>query len=250
LRNVRNIHAIWAREVGSYFLSPVAFVVIFLFLLTNGGMFSFYTKQFVGHPRQVPLILESLYGFALFWILPLSPLLTMKLFAEEKRTGTFELLMTAPVTELQVVTGKYLAAQTFYALIWISLLPLVGILWVLAEGKPDLGPTMAVYVGLLGLGLLTNAIGIFASALTRNQLVAAVLALSGNLLLFLVSLGQTAFAEDLAWRRLFQYLSFTAHFDGEYRAGIVDVRYLLFYGALSVFFLFLTVRFLQARRSR
>jgi len=180
--------------------------------------------------------------------LPLSPLLTMRLFAEEKRTGTLEVLMTAPVTAFEVVGGKLLAAQVFYCLIWLSLLPLFVILDIL--GNPDWGPIAAMYVGLFALGLLTNSLGLLASILTRNQLVSAILGLSGNLFFFLMSLGRLLFPEDFDVRRVFHYLSFTSHFGAEYSRGVVDLRYLVFYASFSVFFIILTVRLVETRKWR
>jgi len=136
---IRNTWAIFLRDLGGYFLSPMAYVVIFLFLITNGVMFYAYAELSArtADPRQITTIIEQLFGFSLIWVIPLSPLLTMRLFAEEKRTGTFEMLMTAPVTEWQVVLGKLGAAQVFYTLIWLSLAPLFLILGVL--GDPDWG---------------------------------------------------------------------------------------------------------------
>lgn len=247
---LRNVGAIWLRELGSYFLSPIAYVVIFLFLLTNGTMFSFYSFQFTGHPRQIPMVIESLFGFALIWIIPISPLLTMKLFAEEKRTGTLEVLMTAPVTESQVVAGKFLAAQTLYSFVWLSLLPLMAMLWAMARGAPDPGPVIAIYVGIFSLGLLTNSLGLLASAATRNQLVAAVLALSGNLALFLASLARFLAPEDFLWRRFVRYISFTTHFDSEFGRGVVDLRSVLFYAVGALFLLLCTTRLVEARKWR
>jgi ABC-2 type transport system permease protein len=174
----------------------------------------------------------------------------MRLFAEERRTGTLEVLMTAPVTELQVVLGKFLAVQAFYTLVWLSLLPLFGCLWALAIGKPDPGLLVSMYIGIFGLGLLTNALGLLASAATKNQLVAAVLALSGNLLFFLLSVWRVFFVEDMEWQRFLNYISFTYHFDNAYRAGVVDVRYLLYYGSFAFVFVLFTVRLLEARKWR
>ena len=248
MSSVRNVWAIWLREMGSYFLSPMAYVVIFLFLSTNGAMFTFYAFQLTGHPRQIPMVIESLFGFALIWIIPLSPLLTMKLFAEEKKTGTLEVLMTAPVTEAQVVLGKFLAAQVFYCLIWLSLLPLLAILWAMARGAPDPGPVLAMYVGVSALGLMTNALGVLASAATRNQLVAAVLALTGNLVLFIASLLRFAAPGDALVRRAVQYISFTMHFDSDFGRGVVDLRSILFYLSISLFLLFCTVRLVGVRK--
>jgi ABC-2 type transport system permease protein len=241
---LRNFWAVFLRELGAYFLSPVAYVVIFVFLLVNGITFYVFAKIFARDPRAITLVIESLFGFALFWILPLSPILTMRLLAEEKRLGTLELLMTAPVTETQVVLGKFAAAQAFYTLIWLSLLPLFCFLAVL--GKPDWGPIASVYIGLFAFGLLTNSIGLFASALTRNQLVSAILALSGNLVLYSVYLVETLLPENPDVDRMLHYLSFTKHFGSEYSRGIVDVRYLFLYGSLAVFFLFFSVRAVEA----
>jgi ABC-2 type transport system permease protein len=172
----------------------------------------------------------------------------MRLLAEEKRTGTIEMLMTAPVRSWHVVAGKFLAAQAFYMLIWCSLLPLVGILAV--RGNPDWGPILAIYFGLFALGLLTNALGLFASAGTRNQLVAAILALTGNLLFLLVGIVPRLLPEDPDVKRLFHYLSFTSHFQGEYSRGIIDLRYLFFYAGFALLFLYGSVRVVEARKWR
>ena len=249
MKSLEKIWAVFVRELGAYFLSPIAWVVIFLFLMVNGITFHVFTRIFAGQPRQITLIVESLFGFSLFWILPLSPILTMRLFAEEKRSGSLELLLTAPVTELECVMGKFLAAQAFYSLIWLSLLPLLVILEVL--GQPDWGPIWADYCGIFFLGFLTSSIGILASASTRNQLVSAILALSGNLLLFYVSLGQSLLPEDAVnGRMLVRYVSFTSHFEGEYSRGIIDLRYVFLYLSFSALFLFFTVRIVEARKWR
>jgi ABC-2 type transport system permease protein len=172
----------------------------------------------------------------------------MRLFAEEKRTGTIEMLMTAPVTGWEVVLGKFLAAQVFYTLIWFSLLPLIAILAV--RGNPDWGPIFAIYIGIFSLGLLTNALGLLASAGTRNQLVAAILALTGNLIFLLIAMGPNLLPEDPDVRRVFHYLSFTDHFRFEYSRGVVDLRYLYFYLSFAVLFLYSSVRVLEARKWR
>ncbi len=249
MRGFRNAWAIFLREMGAYFFSPIAWIVIFVFLVINGITFYVFSRVFAGQPRQITLVIESLFGFSLFWILPLSPILTMRLFAEEKRSGSLELLMTAPVSELEAVLGKFAAAQAFYTLVWLSLMPLFIMLEIL--GEPDWGPIWAVYVGLFSLGLLTNSLGILASASTRNQLVSAILALSGNLLFFFVHLGQSLVPEEaLEAHRLIRFVSFTSHFEGEYSRGIVDLRYPLFYASGALFFLFLAVRTVEARKWR
>lgn len=245
---LRNTWTVFQREVGGYFLSPVAYIVLFLFALTQGAMFYFYVDFFTGHPRQITKVIEALFGFALFWVLPLSPLLTMRLFAEEKRTGSIEMLMTAPVTEWHVVLGKFFAAQLFYMLVWLSIIPLLLILEV--RGDPDWGPVLAIYVGLFSLGLMTNALGVLASSGTRNQLVAAILALTGNLVFFLLSMSALMFPDQPDVRRVVHYVSFAKHFSGEYSRGIVDLRYVLYYLSFATLFLFFSVRVVEARKWR
>ena len=246
--SIRNTWAIFLRELGGYFLSPIAYIVLFLFMLTNGAMFTFYCYVFAGAPRQITMVIESLFGLNLFWVFPLSPLLTMRLFAEEKRTGSIELLMTAPVRETEVVLGKFFGAQGFYMFVWMSLLPLLGILAVL--GEPDWGPVIALYIFLFSLGFMTNALGVLASAGTRNQLVSAVLALSGNFFFILMPSGYVLFPHDAEIRRFVQYVSFTSHFDHDYIRGVVDLRYFVYYASFAVIFLFFSVRVVEARKWR
>ncbi len=245
---VRNSVSIFLREFGAYFYSPMAYVVLFLFALTNGILFLYYCRYHAGQPQQITLIVESLFGLNLIWILPLSPLLTMRLFAEEKRTGSLEMLMTAPVREVEVVLGKFFAAQTFYMFVWLTMLPLLFILEVL--GSPDWGPVIAVYIGLFSLGLLTNSIGLLTSAGTRNQLIAAILALTGNLLLTLVSMLYALFRHDPEVVRLIRYVSYTSHFSTDYTRGIVDLRYVFFYVSFAALFLLFSVRIVEARKWR
>jgi ABC-2 type transport system permease protein len=245
---VRKVWAVFLRDLGAYFLSPIAYVVLFLFALVHGWLFWYFTGRFEGSPHQITLTVERLFRTLDLWTLTLSPILTMRAFAEEKRTGTLEMLLTAPVSEAQVVLGKFLAAQLFYTLIWMSLLPLFGILEV--RGDPDWGPILALYTGLFFLGLLTNSLGILASAATRNQLIAAAVALTGNLLFLLLVLGRNIWPDDPDVARVFHFLSFTEHFKGEYSRGVIDLRYLFFYASFSVFFLFFSVRVLEARKWR
>jgi ABC-2 type transport system permease protein len=248
MRTLANVRAVFQRELAAFFLSPVAYIVLFLFVLSNGCSFALYANLFSDEEQQISLTLRSLFSFALFWTLPLSPLLTMRVFAEEKRSGTLEVLLTAPVTESEVIWGKFLAVQVFYTLIWATLLLFVLVFAVL--GEVDWGPVLAIYIGLFFLGGLTNSLGVLASLATRNQLVAAVLALCGNLFFFLLTLGATLFRDSHELLRVFHYLSFSQHFASEYTRGVVDVRYPIYYLLIMAVFLFLAVRLLEARKWR
>ena len=251
MRALTNIWAVFLKELTTFLLSPVAYVVIFLFVFANGWLFFLKCLGFQDHPQQISEIVRSLFSFAVFWVIPVSPLLTMRLFAEERRSGTIEMLMTAPVTEAQVVLGKYLATQVFYMLIWSTLLIYILTLEVLGKPEgPDWGTVWAVYTGLFFVGMMTNALGLLASALSPNQLVAAVVALSGNLAFFIILLGTWVSHDSLAMQRFFEYLSFSSHFTHEYARGIIDFRFVLYYLSLMVLFLFFAVRVVEARKWR
>ena len=245
---LRNTWAIFSREMSSYFLSPTAYVVLFLFVLSNGITFYVYTGVFQSKTRQIDIVVQYLFGYAPFWIflLLIPPILTMRLFAEERRTGTLEMLMTAPVTDAQVVMGKFLAAQVFFSLIWSTLLLFVVILEVL--GEPDWGPVIAFYAGLFCLGALFNAIGVFASTTTRNQLIAAVLALSANLFLFFLQQCRGLFPGEPDAQRFFDFISFHHHFYNEYSIGVLDFRYPILYLSFAALILFYAIRYMEARR--
>lgn len=247
-RSVRCTWAVCLRELLSLFFSPVAYVVIFLFVFSHGWVFWQYCKSYEDNPQQIPLVVRALFSFALYWTVLISPLLTMRSFAEERRSGTIEMLMTAPVTATQVVLGKFVAAQVFYTLIWATLLLFLAVLEIL--GNPDWGPIVACYIGLFFLGTLTNSLGILASALTRNQLVAAVLAISGVLFVGGLGLLGAVFAQSLELQRLFHFLSYMQHFSSEYIRGIVDLRFLGLYLGCAVFFLFLSVHVVEDRKWR
>lgn len=247
---LRNIWAVFLRELASFFLSPTAYVVMFLFLATNGVTFYVYSILFRMQTRQIDLVVQYLFGFAPFWILLLlmPPILTMRLFAEERRTGTLETLMTTPVTDFQVVIGKFLAAQTFFGLIWSTLLLFVAVLEVL--GSPDWGAVLAFYIGVLTLGSVFIAVGLFASVMTRNQLIAAIVALSLNLFLFFVQQCRGLFPNDPDAQRFFDFISFHHHFYNEFSRGVLDLRYPILYLSFTVLLLFLSVRLLESRRWR
>jgi gliding motility-associated transport system permease protein len=245
VRGLVNTAAIYRREMAAYFLSPIAYVVICLFLLANGAVFYFSLKAFKGLPQEINSIIGALLAWAPYWSIVLPPVITMRLIAEEKRNGTIETLMTAPVTPTQVVAGKFLAAETFFVLVWLTLLLHVAILSVL--GNPDLGPVIAGYIGLAALGLLMCGLGILASALTRNQVVAAVVSLIGGMLLMFLGELRRLFPGETDADRFFDFLGIPVHFAQEYARGILDLRFIAFYVLLAAVLLFFAVRLLEAR---
>ena len=156
--------------------------------------------------------------------------------------------MTAPVTGLEVVAGKFLAAEFFFVLIWATLLIHVSILAVL--GTPDLGPVIAIYVGLMTLGGAMNGLGLLASALTRNQIISVIVAFVGNLIFLLLDLLQRLFPRDPEAERFFDFIAVNNHFQNGYYRGVVDLRSIGLYLMGTVVFLYLTVQALEARRWR
>ena len=170
----------------------------------------------------------------------------MRLLSEERRSGTIEVLMTSPVTETQVVLGKYLAALTFYAFLWLPTLIYVAL--VQHYSAVDWGPVAASFVGILGIGSVFVAVGVFSSAISRNQVVAASLAFA--ILILLSSFGLLENLVNAQWlKQAFGYLDLWSHMD-DFSKGIVNTRRLMYCASLTVFFLFLSSRALEANKWR
>lgn len=247
---MNGIRATLLRELRAYFVSPLAYVVLFFMLLINGGVFAFIVS-YLNQPSYTPVgsPLEYFFGQNLFfWIVLLfvCPVLTMRLLSEERRSGTLEVLMTAPISEGQVVAGKFLAALTFYLFLW---LPTVSYAAILAYyGEVDWGPVAAGYLGILGVGSLMLAAGLFASALSRNQIIAAVIAFAAcfGLLLFTFLDGLVL---DSGWRAMIAHVNLAEHMS-EFGRGVVDTRRLVYYLSGTLFFLFLTARTLESNKWR
>ncbi len=241
--------ATFSREFRAYFFSPIAYIVAALLLLVNGGVF-WLIVSFLNNPRsQIGAPLELFFGQTIFfWLILLfiAPVLTMRLLSEERRSGTIEVLMTAPVTEGQVVTGKYLAALLFYIFLWLPTVTYPLLLSYYSE--VDWGPVASGYLGVVGIGALFLSVGIFASALTRSQLVAAVLTFAMLIPLFMVGLVENLF-NDESLRQIFSYLNLWLHME-EFGKGVVDTRRLVYYFSTIGLFLFLAARVLEARKWR
>ncbi len=238
------------RELMAYFFSPLAYVILTFFLLINGYVFSLIVG-FLADPRAgsdtAPL--KLFFGDTFFfWLILLfiTPILTMRLLAEERRTGSIESLMTAPVSEAQVVVGKYLAALGFYAFLWLPTLVYVAI--IARNSEVDTGPIAAGYIGVLAIGGLFLAIGVFGSSFTKNQIVAAVATFAMLMMLFAV-----AFLDSLvtsqAVKDVLSHMNLLAHMD-EMSKGIVDTRRIVYYLSAIALFLFLASRTLEAKKWR
>jgi len=246
---MNGILATLQRELKAYFYSPLAYVVLCFLLVVNGIVFalilSFLNDPMSPAGRPLDLFFG---GTFFFWLVVVfaAPVLTMRLLAEERRSGSIEVLMTAPVTEGQVVAGKYLAALMFYAFLWLPTLAYAGI--VAYHSEIDWGVVGSGYLGILLVGALFLAVGTFASAMTSNQIIAAVMSFAILLGLFAFSLVQYL-ANGQMLKDALAYLSIPQHME-EFAKGVVDTRRLVFYVTTTLFFLFLTSRALEARKWR
>ena len=238
--------ATFRRELRAYFFSPLAYIVLFFFMAVNGIIFIYLIGE-LSDPRS-PGGPPFSYFFRATWLMLLliAPVLTMRLVSEELRSGSIEVLMTAPVTEGAVIAGKFLAALTFYAFLWAPTLT-YGLM-ISAYQKVDWGPIFAGYVGVLLIGSLFLAIGIFSSATTKSQLLAAMMTAALLFLLFLFGVFEQMINND-TMKQALGYIGIWNHID-EFASGIVDTRRLVFYLSGTLFFLFLASRALEDKKWR
>ena len=237
---MRNILAISGKEVRSYFASPIAYVVMAMFLLVTGFLFA----DNVGYTSRATL--DGLFGTGTIIMLMLvSSVLTMRLLAEEQKLGTIELLLTAPVRDLEVVIGKYLASLTVFAImLGLTLYYPLLLFWF---GDPDLGPIFSGYLGFFLLGASFLSVGLLASSLTGNQIVSAVLAF-GLLLMVWMLAGAASFVSGTL-AEVVNYISLSVHL-GDFVKGVIDTTHVVYYVSFIALFVFLTVRSLETRRWR
>lgn len=238
---MRNVSPVMQRELGAYFYSPIAYAVLTIFLLLLGIFFTGTT--FVPGGRASLQGLVELMPVVLVIFLPV---LTMKLLSDEYRTGTIETLMTAPVGETDVVVGKFLGAFVFFVVMLVTTL-LYAII-VSAYGKLDWGMLGSTYLGLLLLGALYISAGLFFSACTGNQIIAAVTSIV-SLLVFTFLADFLASKAGGALKLLLRHLSIREHFQ-EFTRGLVDGNDVVFFLTSTGLFLFLAVKVLESRRWR
>jgi ABC-2 type transport system permease protein len=253
---MKNILAIWQREMKSYFVSPIAYVVLTVFLFIAGYFFYIILTSLVQQtmmqaaygqgspPVDIPgMVSRSFFGTVSVVLLFMIPMLTMGLFAEEKKRGTIELLMTTPVGNVQALMGKYLASLTFLVIMLAASLVTISPLFI--YGAPDWKPIMSGYLGLALYGAALLAIGLFISTLTESQIIAGVITLGVILILWLVD----ALASGLqgVMKDVVSYLSVISHLD-DFIKGVIDTTNVIFYLTFAFFGLFLTYRSLESLR--
>lgn len=252
-----NILIICRKELRSYFTSPVAYLLLTMFALIFGFFFWSSLQAFVYYSIQSQMrgqsfpmnlneqlirpLLSNISVIGLFFI----PMISMRLFAEEKRTGTIELLVTSPIRDIEVIIGKWLAAVALYAC--LLLFTAINFAFLFKYGNPDWKPLAIGYLGLLlqAGGLL--AVGIFISTLTRNQIIAGAATFGVCLLLWVIE-WPTSF-EQATWARVLAYMSVVSHFES-FGKGVLDTKDAIYYITLIFFGLFLTSRSMESLRWR
>ena len=254
---MRNIWIICRKEIRSYFVSPIAYILLVLFAAVFGlffwsslGYFVSMAMQATMEGEQFPMnineqvmrpLLANLNVIGLFFI----PMITMRLFAEEKRSGTIELLTTSPITDMQVILGKWLAAVTMYALMLLS--AGLDFLFLFRYGNPDWKPLAIGFLGLLLQAGGALAIGTFISVLTRNQIIAG--AVTFAILLLLWVLSWPAQFETATWAQVLSYICVVTHFES-FAKGVVDSKDVIFYVTVIFLGLFFTARSMESMRWR
>jgi ABC-2 type transport system permease protein len=251
-----NVLAIAHKELRSYFASPVGYVAIALFTFIFGFMYGAIVNYFAGQsigmaPGAPPslninqqLIRPLFLNMSVVFLFVL-PLVTMRTYSEEKRSGTIELLLTSPLTDMQIILGKFCGAFALYAVILVVTLIHMGLLF--AFGNPDWRPVASGYLGMLLFGAAFISLGLFISSLTSSQVIAGIGTFALALVLWIIdwigsALGPTG-------QSVLEYLSMTQHLD-DFVKGVIDTKHVVYYLSLVAFGLFLTARSVDTERWR
>jgi ABC-2 type transport system permease protein len=254
---MRNMLAIAGKELRGYFASPIGYVLVGFYALLFGWFFytlvAFFERQSMqmsaGGPGSAmnvnQMLVAPLLMNATVIMLLVFPLITMRTYAEEKRSGTIELLLTSPITDWQIILGKFLGALGLYAVMLAVTLVHVAILFVF--GTPEWKPIATGYLGLLLMGGSFLSLGLFISSLTKNQIVAGMITFSVFLLLWVINWVSTFVGPTM--QTVLNYLSITEHFD-DFAKGIIDTKHVVYYLSFIAAGLFLTMKSVDSERWR
>jgi len=258
---MRNFALIFQKEMRSYFHSPIAYVVIAIFLAITGYFFynifaSFGTISFkaLSNPmlqRQsgalniTERVVRSFFGSLSSFMLIMLPMLTMRSFSEEKKSGTIELLLTYPLSDAQVILGKFAGCFGVFFIMLFLTLPCFG--FVVAWGKPEIGVIISGYIGIFLMGGAFISLGVLISSLTENQIIAAVLSFGSLLLFFMI--GFAAAKAGPGMRDFLNYVSFIPHY-AKFARGVLDTADITYYLLFIFVCVFLNMRVLESKRWR
>jgi ABC-2 type transport system permease protein len=248
------------KEFFSYFLSPIAYAVLVVFLGVQGWLVANTLELLqASGPRGVEWPLQHWLASPVFWLVFLAacPLLTMRTFAEEKASGTLEMLMTSPLSDWQIVLAKYAGCLLFYVVLWLPTLlylPVLGGLELVWTGalprftmSTDPAPILTTYLGLFLAGAMFLAMGVCVSSMVRDQLVAAQATLALGVLFLAGSFAANSMDGGAGYQVAY-FMSVPMHFDRAFTRGVIDLRPVTLYVSVALFSLFLTVRSLESRR--
>jgi len=240
---VRRVLTIIGRELRSYFSTPIAYVFLFIYLVATQGFF-FYPFFLIGEAD-----LRRFFTWQPVFLLFLIPAITMRSWAEEKKVGTMELLMTLPARDIEIVLGKFLACLAFWAVALVLTVTLPWAVYHLADQKEafDWGPILGGYMALFLLGAVYIAICLFASSLTENQIVAFILGLAACGVLLLIGSGLILFTVPAGLVKPFQFVGLWSNFDSVGR-GVIDSRNVIYYLSVIAFFLYLNAVIIESRK--
>jgi ABC-2 type transport system permease protein len=256
VNSVRNVLAIAQKELRSYFASPIAYVIIGLFALLFSRFFYAYLMVFVRNSSGMSqmggganninqeMIRYVLMNTAVI-ILFIMPMITMRTYAEEKRSGTIELLLTSPLTDLEIILGKFFGAMALYAAMLGVTVLYIGILFIF--GNPEWRPVVAGYLGLLLMGGCFISVGLLISSFTKNQIVAGVITFAVFLMLWIIN--WSADQSGATMRAVLNHLSIIDHFD-DFARGVIDTKHVVYYVSFITFGLFLTAKSVDSERWR
>ncbi|MEP7071456.1 MAG: ABC transporter permease [Verrucomicrobiota bacterium] len=250
---MRKFFTLLAREVSSYFYSPIAYVVLVFFLIVSGV--DFYLQISYMNQRQMTYsVQEAFFNSIFFWFafVLIFPLITMRLFAEEFKLGTIEPLMTAPVRDWQVVLSKFFGALVFYVILWSPTVLYFAIFHYVTRqaAATSIGAYWGSYLMLLLLGMFYISVGCLASVLTSNQIIAAVISFCAITMFFFLGLFQFILLDvSAATRQLLGYFSALEHM-GTFSRGVIDTRPFVLYLSMTALMLGLTYQVFQSRKWR
>ncbi len=252
-----NVIAIAQKELKSYFASPIAYIVIGLWALLYGYFFVAILGFFVRQSMQMmqmqgpqamnvnQQLIRPLLQNVTILVLFLMPMVTMRTYAEEKRSGTIELLLTSPVTDFQIIMGKFLGAVALYVIMLAVTLVHLALLFI--YGNPEWKPIFTAYIGLLLLGSCFISLGLLISSLTKNQIVAGMVTFAVFLMLWVITWIGSFSGPTVD--KLTQYLSIIDHYD-DFGKGVLDTTHVIYYLSFITFGLFLTAKSVDSERWR
>lgn len=255
---MKKVSALLGKELGSFFISPIAYVVMFVFLIISGFLFTriltFFVIQSIQWMRQPGLadrlnlndfVLNPFFHNVAVFFIFLVPVVTMRLLSDEKKLGTGELLFTTPITTTEIVIGKYLSALTVLAVMLLGsfMYPLVLLIF----GNPDAGPIFSTYLGMFLMGASAVGIGLFASSLTENQVIAALITWGILILLWIIHFGAQAVGPTFG--SVLEHLSFLVQW-GTLNKGVIELKTVIYFLSIIFLTLFLTQRVLDSQSWR